>query len=122
MKFCSICSNMFYISIDDKDSNKLQYYCRNCGNKDNTIAENGACILNTQFKNVGKNRFQHIINKFTKYDPTLPRIHNLPCPNISCKTNTETLTEKNAREVIYIRYDDDNLKYLYMCTVCDEVW
>ena len=122
MKFCSICSNMFYISIDDKDSNKLQYYCRNCGNKDNTITENGACILNTQFKNVGKDRFQHIINKYTKHDPTLPRIHNLPCPNTLCKTNTEPLTEKNTREVIYIRYDDENLKYLYMCTVCDEVW
>jgi hypothetical protein len=24
--------------------------------------------------------------------------------------------------VIYIRYDDDNMKYLYMCVTCDTVW
>jgi DNA-directed RNA polymerase subunit M/transcription elongation factor TFIIS len=110
---------MYYISIDDKDTNKLQYYCRNCGNKDNEMGETGGCILNTQLKTVGKHKFAHIINKYSKYDPTLPRIHNIPCPNAQCGTNT---TEKTVREVIYIRYDDENLKYLYMCTTCDEVW
>ena len=119
MKFCVVCNNMYYISIDEKDTNKLQYYCRNCGNKDNEISESGGCILNTQFKNTGKNKFQHIINKYTKHDPTLPRIHNIPCPNINCNTNTN---EKTANEVIYIRYDDEKLKYLYLCTICDEVW
>lgn len=120
MKFCSVCSNMYYISINENDTNKLQYYCRNCGNKDNEITESGGCILNTQLKTVGKHRFSHIINKYSKFDPTLPRIHNIPCPNALCATNTND--KKTAREVIYIRYDDDNLKYLYMCTTCDEVW
>ena len=33
MKFCNHCSNMLYISIDETDTNKLIYYCRNCGEK-----------------------------------------------------------------------------------------
>lgn len=40
MKFCSECSNMYYIKIDDNQESRLIYYCRNCGNTDNNI-ENG---------------------------------------------------------------------------------
>ena len=29
MHFCEKCSNMYYISLQDDDSNKLIYYCRN---------------------------------------------------------------------------------------------
>ena len=50
MKFCNHCSNMLYISINENDTNKLIYYCRNCGNKDETITDEGVCVLNTQLK------------------------------------------------------------------------
>jgi aspartate carbamoyltransferase regulatory subunit len=49
----------------------------------------------------------------------LPRVHNMKCPNAACVTNEKVGT--NA-EIIYIRYDDDNMKYLYMCVECDHVW
>ena len=39
---------------------------------------------------------------------------------MACKTNTET--NKDPAEVIYMRYDDDNMKYLYICVTCDTVW
>ena len=112
---------MFYIGINATDSNKLLYYCRHCGNKDDTIAEEGLCVLNTQFKK-GEQKFNHIINQYTKLDPTLPRIYTMKCPNIKCKTN-ETSYNKPT-EVIYIRYDDDNMKYLYICVDvdCDTTW
>lgn len=119
MKFCNHCSNMLYISIDENDTNKLIYYCRNCGNKDDTITDEGVCVLNTQLKK-GEQKFNHIINKYTKLDPTLPRIYNVKCPNIGCKTNTEP--DHKLPEVIYIRYDDSNLKYLYICSECDTTW
>lgn len=119
MKFCNHCSNMLYISIDENDTNKLIYYCRNCGNKDDTITDEGVCVLNTQLKK-GEQKFNHIINKYTKLDPTLPRIYNVKCPNIGCKTNTEH--DHKLPEVIYIRYDDSNLKYLYICSECDTTW
>ena len=32
------------------------------------------------------------------------------------------LTIDKAREIIYIRYDDVNIKYVYLCSTCDTVW
>lgn len=118
MKFCSECSNMLYIQISPEDSNKLAYYCRYCGHKDLMLAEEGVCVMNTQLKK-GKQVFNHIVNKYTKLDPTLPRIYTLKCPNGECKTHTN---KTENPEVIYIRYDDDGLKYLYMCVECDTTW
>ena len=34
MHFCSVCNNMYYLRIDEKNPNKLDYYCRNCGHED----------------------------------------------------------------------------------------
>ena len=119
MKFCNHCSNMLYISINEADTNKLIYYCRNCGEKDESITEEGVCVLNTQLKK-GEQKFNHIINKYTKLDPTLPRIYNVKCPNADCKSNSDSAS--GPCEVIYIRYDDDNLKYLYLCAECDNIW
>ena len=59
-----------------------------------------------------------IVNKYTKLDPTLPRINRIPCPNAECDTNTK----ETSREIIYIRYDDTNIKYMYLCSTCDYVW
>lgn len=119
MKFCEKCNNMYYISIDETNENKLSYYCRNCGHKDSNIDDDGICVLNTQIKK-GNQQFHHIINQYTKLDPTLPRIYNIPCPNKECPTNDEN--KKTPREIIYMRYDDDNLKYVYICTTCDNQW
>lgn len=121
MKFCIKCDNMYYIGISPDDPNKLTYYCRNCRHVDETITEEGVCVLNTQLKK-GEQKFNHVINKYTKLDPTLPRMYNIPCPNPECKTNTSASGEKTPNEVIYLRYDDDNLKYLYICNECDTTW
>jgi|688.fasta_scaffold1435172_1 DNA-directed RNA polymerase subunit M/transcription elongation factor TFIIS len=121
MKFCEKCENMYYISIDDQDDNKLTYYCRNCGNKENSFSENGICVLNTQIKK-GKQQFHHIINSYTKMDPTLPRIYNYLCPNNECPTNKKDKNNDTKTEIIYMRYDDENMKYVYICTTCDNVW
>jgi len=124
MKFCVNCDNMYYIGISPDDPNKLTYYCRNCKHVDETVTEEGVCVLNTQLKK-GEQKFNHIINQYTKLDPTLPRIYNVKCPNNDCKTNTgEKLDSsiKSSAEVIYVRYDDDNMKYLYICTECDTTW
>jgi len=115
MKFCSNCDNMYYIAIDEKNENQLTYYCRNCGHKDDSTE--GVCVLSTQLKK-GEQKFNHIINQYTKLDPTLPRIHNMKCPSPTCKTNTDAVPS----EVIYMRYDDDNLKYIYICAECDIAW
>ena len=60
-----------------------------------------------------------IINPYIKLDPTLPRINTIKCPNQNCKSNKEST---NSQEVIYLRYDDINMKYIYVCALCDTVW
>ncbi len=117
MHFCNICSNMYYIRINADDPNKLVYYCRKCGNEDTTLAADNICVSRTQIKK-SEQSFNHIINKYTKFDPTLPRINNIKCPNQDCVTNKEG----KEREIIYIRYDDVNMKYVYLCSDCDTVW
>jgi len=117
MHFCSNCKNMYYIKIDEDNPNSLLYYCRNCGNEDNLITEDNICVSKTQIKK-GEKSFSHIINKYTKLDPTLPRINNILCPNKDCATNTKN----EPREIIYIRYDDVNINYVYLCSTCNTTW
>ena len=78
---------------------------------------NDKYILFVQLKK-SKQEFTHIINKYTKLDPTLPRVSNILCANAECSTNTEN----KPREIIYLRYDDTNMKYVYLCSTCDIVW
>jgi len=117
MHFCTECNNMYYISIDQNDNNKLIYYCRNCGNTDSTLSSQNVIVSKHQLKK-SEQEFSHIINKYTKLDPTLPRINNVLCPNADCPTNKNN----EEKEIIYIRYDDTNMKYVYLCSTCDTVW
>lgn len=121
MKFCSKCDNMYYIGISEENPNSMIYYCRNCGNKDDELMKEGVCVLNTQLKKGGQ-AFNHIINRYTKLDPTLPHIYNVKCPNHACITNSNDKPKDKQTEVIYMRYDDDNMKYLYICVDCDMTW
>ena len=121
MKFCVNCHNMYYISINEKDQNKLSYYCRNCGHVDETLASENICVLNSELKK-GEQKYNHIINEYTKQDPTIPRLYNMECPNESCKSNASSSSSKRNPEILYIRYDDNTMKYLYMCSDCDFVW
>lgn len=115
--------------------NTLIYYCRKCGNREENIGES-TVVLSNQIRRKEKS-IHHIINKYTKEDVTLPRIRNIPCPNPDCSSlktgqnggegsavDRGEISQSGAREneVIYYRYDDDNLKYLYICAVCDNVW
>jgi DNA-directed RNA polymerase subunit M/transcription elongation factor TFIIS len=119
MHFCSQCQNMYYISIDPSDPNKLVYYCRNCGNKDSNISIENITVSKIQLKK-SEQEFSHIINQYTKLDPTLPRINKILCPNTECSTNSNK--DSTPREIIYIRYDDTNMKYVYLCSTCNSVW
>jgi len=108
---------MYYIRINGDDPNKLVYYCRKCGNEDKLLAIENVCVSKTHVKKTEQS-FSHIINKYTKLDPTLPRVNTILCPNPDCDTNSGD----KLREIIYIRYDDSNMKYIYLCSECDTVW
>jgi DNA-directed RNA polymerase subunit M/transcription elongation factor TFIIS len=162
---------MYYIRLSEEDPNSIVYYCRNCGHENKNITLDSVTISRTNFKS-SKQKYNSIINKYTKMDPTLPRINTIKCPNQACKSNqehehshTETPRSRAARaegskskasigaaaaavvpsvagvdvsveeqgggggagghterEIIYLRYDDVNMNFVYLCPVCDSVW
>lgn len=118
MHFCPKCENMYYIRLNTADNNSLIYYCRACGHEESDINDN-MIVSKTTFKRTDQ-KYANVINKYTKLDPTLPRVSNIPCPNEQCPCNRAE--DPIAKEVIYIRYDDTNLKFVYLCAHCDTIW
>ncbi len=109
---------MYYITISDEDENKLMFYCRCCGNKKTETDPTSSYILSdTNFNN----NYEYIINPYLKYDPTLPRTTDIKCPNPDCKSNLGD-DKQTPNEVIYVRYNDAALKFMYICTTCDTSW
>ena len=117
---------MYYIELSDKNEDTLIYYCRNCQNKDDKLIKqlNNFCVSKTH---IIKNSEGHgnVINEYTHLDPTLPRIKfNMVCPNAKCDSNIQEGDEnpKKEKEIIYLRYNDKNMKYVYLCAVCKTHW
>ena len=118
MHFCSKCGNMYYIRLSSESDNQLIYYCRKCGNEDTAIGNSNLIVSKTDIKHKQQS-FHHIVNKYTKLDPTLPHIKNMKCPNAECDCNTKDEVES---DIIYIKYDETNIKFVYLCVHCDTTW
>ncbi len=118
MHFCKNCENMYYIRLQD-DSDELNFYCRNCGYVDEILNQESMCLTSFD-KTSSQSGISNSINAFTKYDPTLPHLHNILCINKECISNKENSDVKS--DVIYIRYNDNDMKYLYLCVHCDKAW
>jgi len=115
MHFCEKCDNMYYIKVSDSTgNNNLVYYCRKCGNENKNLTSNNICVSKVYIKR-NEQQFNNSINSYTKNDPTLPRSTTVKCPSCSVGNDKDT-------EVIYIRYDDAHMKYIYLCTNCDTTW
>jgi len=124
MHFCSECGNMYYIRLTGENKDNLTYYCRKCGNEDDNLldVEENICVSRTDLKH-STSSYDHIINKYTKLDPTLPHIHNINCPNVACISNGSDEQKNQVKsDILYLRYDDANMKFVYICTHCDTVW
>tara|TARA_B110000003_G_scaffold104815_2_gene107116 strand:+ start:820 stop:1233 length:414 start_codon:yes stop_codon:yes gene_type:complete len=133
MHFCENCGNMYYIELNKNNSDSLVYYCRNCQNKNDTLIQelNNFCVSKTH---IIKNTENHgnVINEYTHLDPTLPRVKfNMVCPNAECPSNItgndeskdgDDVKEKVPKEIIYLRYNDSSMKYVYLCGVCKTHW
>jgi DNA-directed RNA polymerase subunit M/transcription elongation factor TFIIS len=125
MKFCSVCRNMYYITMGDAPGSSpeeattkvLIHKCRNCGNEEKNT-EASISVSKTFFKQSDVH-LADVVNEYTHLDPTLPRIKSMKCPNVECETNTEL---DKPCTVLYIRYDDTNLKFVYMCSSCKHTW
>jgi len=117
MRFCVKCDNLYYIKVPEDSPDTLIHYCRNCGNEESNLDVKNLSISKIQLK--GKVQTHNTyINEYTKFDPTIPRINDIPCPNINCPSKGGEIVP----EVLYVRYDDINVRYVYMCCKCDTTW
>ena len=80
--------------------------------------QEGGLVLETRVQEKASEGYKILLNEFTPEDPTLPHVKNIKCPNASCPSNSGS----EPRDVIYIKYDAVNLKYLYICTKCPQRW
>ena len=118
MHFCTNCGNMYYIRLDEEET-KLIYYCRKCGQEDTKIGTETIIVSKTMVHNNKISR-NNIINQYTKLDPTIPHIHSILCVNSKCPSNDESSDLKS--DILYIRYNTNDLKYVYLCYHCDTKW
>lgn len=123
MKFCQVCENMLYISISkvDEDVMKLTYSCKHCGFA--TFADDlgegsgdSSVVLSTDYSD-DQTVYKQFVSPYIANDPTLPRTSDIACPNGGCPKAADA-----ENEVIFVKYDPVNLKYLYHCMHCRTFW
>jgi DNA-directed RNA polymerase subunit M/transcription elongation factor TFIIS len=112
-KFCGVCNQCFNYQLRDE---KLFRICRKCGFEEEE--KKGALLFETYIQERRSEAYKVLTNEFTRQDPTLPHVKTIKCPATICPTNQG----KNERDVIYMKYDNINMKYLYICNVCGEQW
>jgi hypothetical protein len=134
MRFCALCDNMLYISLRSTaaagtgagaeagkgtGAPRLTYVCKHCGNVAEAAHDEEGGATRVMLTNYADDQttYQQHATRFIKFDPTLPRVSNIPCPNAECKR-----PKAAAQRVIYVKYDYANLKYLYCCEHCDTFW
>jgi DNA-directed RNA polymerase subunit M/transcription elongation factor TFIIS len=115
MEFCDVCENMLNLILDKKDGN-LKYMCKFCSSSKNVGANFNPCVHKTNYGGNEKIFYEMFINEYTFIDPTLPRSKQIHCPHCS-KEDAHKETE-----VIYVRYNDSDMKYIYLCCECKSAW
>ena len=121
MHFCAKCDNMYYIKLSGESDNlnTLVYYCRQCNYEDKDLVVDKSLIcVSKSYINKKQENYKDIVNEYTKLDPTLPQVKNVKCPNDDCICNKEGEETK----IVTIRYNDQDMKYMYLCCLCDNVW
>lgn len=121
MVFCDRCENLLVINhhIDEASGkHHIVNSCSNCGPAlDKELpSDKSLKIIENKYQEAQTN-YETVINPYIKFDPRLPRVKNIKCTNADCKLPTG---EEN--EVIYIKYDKINMKYVYVCVHCDHYW
>jgi len=81
------------------------------------MTRQGLCVLHTNYEGEN-NAYDYLVNRYTKHDPTLPHIY-LKCPSDVCETNKEG---PQVTDAIYLRYDHNVMKHIYICTKCNYKW
>jgi len=115
IRFCTVCDNYLYLQVEG-ETQTLQRICRNCGFKD--TEDQGGLVSEMHIEQRAAEGYT-LINEFTLKDKRLPHLHNtMKCINAKCPSS---LPGKES-DIVYIKYDIENLRYIYMCYICEATW
>lgn len=126
MNFCKTCGNMLYMSIRVEEGGggdgggarpRITSSCKSCGSS--SELDKQQCTAAMFSTNYGDDQmaYKQFMTPHITHDPTLPHASDIECINPNCGR-----PEDKPRDVIYVKYDRDNLKYMYHCTHCKEFW
>ncbi len=128
MKFCPTCRYYLYLKVSNEivmpsggapdATQAIHRICHNCGYQEED--KGGGLIMETDLQEKTSEAYKILVNEFTPLDPTLPHLHTIKCPNAACASNTAG----KQPDVIYMKYDAQNLKYIYLCNIegCGARW
>ena len=125
---CSVCN--YYMPLApvpeaDPSGKGTQYtagnferICKDCGNK--TPEKNGL-VMEMIIQEDATESHRTFVNEFTKSDPRLPHTSVLRCPNDACPSRSQPGVKS---DIIYMKYDAANMKFLYLCNItgCNAQW
>ena len=114
MKVCDVCKNVYIMRLQPNGT--LFWECLTCGKTEEQ--KKGCLLMETLVQERSSEGYKILLNEFTRQDPTLPHVRNIKCPNEMCESNTGSV----EKDVIYIKYDPVNMKYMYICNICSESW
>lgn len=117
MEFCDYCENMLYIKDNDEDKFDVKYYCKNCNFEKPLSDKNTSTLIIQNRYSENSVNLTNVINENIINDHTIPHIDNIPCPNKEC-----TKPKDKNNDIMYIKTDNVNLKFVYYCVYCKKFW
>jgi DNA-directed RNA polymerase subunit M/transcription elongation factor TFIIS len=124
IEFCRQCQNMLYMSFRSEDGRpELIYHCKQCLFEESATtmrAGTGHKVvapIHTENYEDDQASYKQFVNDYIREDSTLPHISDIECPNTKCSR-----PPKAMNDVLLVKYDVVNLKYLYHCTYCSTFW
>lgn len=95
--------------------------CKNCGNEEE---EQKGLVMEVVIQDKASDSYKSFVNEYTKTDPRLPHVKTLTCPNIGTgpENGCPSRWGQAESDVIYIKYDKENMKFLYICNHCNTQW
>ena len=114
VNFCENCDNILYL-YKESDGDELYYCCKSCSNQ---------VKIQDKMKQVYTNTNDTVdisesinSNPYITHDITIPTIQNnsnIKCQNVDCPGEETSIK--------FIKYDDINMKYIYICNHCGHKW
>jgi hypothetical protein len=115
IRFCTVCDNYLYLQVEG-EKQVLQRICRNCGFRD--TEDQGGLVSEMHIEQRAAEGYT-LINEFTLKDKRLPHLYNtMKCINDKCPS----ARPGKESDIVYIKYDIENLRYIYMCYICQATW